>query len=159
MAKFKISYKLFIILFIFWMLLTNNFSLINIVTGIVVSFFSARVSYGILYDDSGFMFKFPKLLVLLSYSIRLIIEIYKSSFIHIKRIIKKDYHPSIIEVELEVNDPLAITIISNSITLTPGTITIDANKNKLLVLSIKDDGKDGKTISENIKNTYEKFFT
>src|SRR6056297_514082 len=90
--------------------------------------------------------------------LNLIKEIYISSFSYIKRIIKKDCQPFITEVELEVKDPLIITIISNSITLTPGTITVNAEGNKLTVLSLKD-CKDGpETVRKEIRENFERYF-
>jgi multicomponent Na+:H+ antiporter subunit E len=146
------------ILFLFWLLLTFNLNFENIITGIIISIFVARASYNILYDDNGFKFKFPSLLKLIKYSFVLLIEIYKASFVHIIRIIKKDCDPSIITVRLDITDPLLITIISNSITLTPGTITIDTDKNKLTILTIKDYLQNGNTIEENIKEKFERLF-
>lgn len=157
-GNFKRGYALSLILFLFWLLLTLDFSLLNIFAGIFISLFTTEASYGILYDKKGFKFKFPKLTILIKYFFKLIIEIYKSSFYHVLRIIKKDYNPTIIKVNLEVTDPLVITIISNSITLTPGTITVDTDKNKLTVLSILDYGDNGKRVINNIKNNFEKFF-
>jgi multicomponent Na+:H+ antiporter subunit E len=72
-------------------------------------------------------------------------------------IIKKDCIPCIAEVDLTISDPLFITIISNSITLTPGTMTIDVNDNKLTVLSLKN-CCDYELISAEIKNKFENFF-
>jgi len=46
--------------------------------------------------------------------------------------------PDIVEVDLRVENPAAVSILANSITLTPGTLTMDHNedKNSLYVHSI-----------------------
>jgi multicomponent Na+:H+ antiporter subunit E len=60
-------------------------------------------------------------------------------------------HPGVIEVPLRVRTDLAITTIANSITLTPGTLTMDydADTNTLYVHSI--DGRDREGIVEPIR--------
>ncbi|RKD30574.1 Na+/H+ antiporter subunit E [Thermohalobacter berrensis] len=155
MYKKKISYRLFIVLVIFWIMFTLDFSMWNLIAGVIVSYIISRLSFGIYYDIKGFKIKIPRFTVLIQYSLRLICEIYKASFFHIFRIIKKEYAPMIVEIELSTTDPLIITIIANSITLTPGTITIDSYDNKLLVLSIENDGEFGKSIERNIKDKFE----
>jgi len=59
--------------------------------------------------------------------------------------------PDVIEVPLRVETDLAITTIANSITLTPGTLTIDydADRNSLFVHAI--DGRDHDAITDPIR--------
>ncbi|SKC65003.1 Na+/H+ antiporter subunit E [Maledivibacter halophilus] len=158
MVNIMTNYKLFITLFIFWILLTFDFSYLNIVAGIIACFVVTKLSYKILYTDKGFVFKTIKISILIKYFFKLIFEIYKSSFSYIMRIIKKDCEPRIVEIQLDITDPLAITIISNSITLTPGTLTMDVNDNRLTVLSLQPCNIDDKAIEAEIKNKFEKFF-
>jgi len=152
------SYKLFLILTVFWFLLTLNFSPLNLIMGTIISIVVTRASYGILYDNKGFIFKPLVILTLIKYFFNLLIEIYKSSFTYIVRIIKKDCDPFIVEIELDVTDPLIITIIANSITLTPGTITVDTDKNKLTVLTLKNCEDCAIMVEKEIKEKFQKFF-
>lgn len=154
----KKSYKLFILLYLFWIVLSSNFKITNLLIGAIISLLVIIISYEISYDNEGFKYKFPSFYILIKYSIILFIEIYKSSFIHIRRILKCDCSPIIIKVKLEIEDPFIITIISNSITLTPGTITVDTNGNELTVLCIEDDGENGKSYARTIKERFEKIF-
>lgn len=158
MERFKNCFSMLIILFIFWMLFTFDFTISNILTGLFMSGITCAISRNVLKDYKGNRLKIPNLIVLIKFFFRLIYEIYKASFIHIVRIIKKDSKPVIVEVDLEVKDPFIITIISNAITLTPGTITVDTDKNRLYVLSIRDDGEKGEQIKKNIKEKFEKLF-
>lgn len=152
------NYKLFSVLLIFWILFTFNFSYSNLIAGVIVCFVVTRLSYGILYNEEGFVFKMIKLKVVIKYFFNLIVEIYKSSFSYMARILKKDCEPCIVEVELSVRDPLIVTIISNSITLTPGTLTIDAKDNKLTVLALKTCKDCEESINADIKENFETFF-
>lgn len=158
MINITITLKFFTTLLIFWMLLTFSFSWLNIIAGIIVCFLVTKISYGILYTNEGFIFKTIRVNILIKYFFKLMFEIYKSSISYIIRIIKRDCEPCIVEVELSVTDPLIITIISNSITLTPGTMTIDVNDNKLTVLSLNNYTDCAKSIEREIKNKFEKIF-
>ncbi|MBS4538358.1 Na+/H+ antiporter subunit E [Clostridium sp. D2Q-11] len=148
--------KTFLILYGFWFLLTMNTNPSNIVGGLIVSLLVTYSSYGILYDEKGFVFEFPTFFVVFKYIMILFIEIYKASFELIKTIINNEYSPSIVEVNLELEDPLLITIVANSITLTPGTITVEKKGSKLLVLYIKEDRNN--EVENNIKSTFESIF-
>lgn len=152
----KINFKLIALLFVFWLLLTLNFELNNLLIGLLssisVSFFTLNV-----FKDNKSL-KIPSLYSFCLYFFKLIFEIYKSSFSHILRIIKGNCNPTIVNVQLDLRDPFLIMLISNSITLTPGTITIDVNENMLTVLSVEDDKENKKTISMDIKDKFEKHF-
>ncbi|WP_432666463.1 Na+/H+ antiporter subunit E [Wukongibacter baidiensis] len=158
MRRLFIPYKLLIILLSFWLLLTFNFSLFNIFIGLVICSLVLIASKGVLYSDNGYIFKRMRILAMVKYLFNLLLEIYKSSFSYIVRIIKKDCEPFIVEVELDVTDPLIISIISNSITLTPGTLTIDVQNNKLTVLTLKDCEDCISLVDKEIKEKFQSFF-
>lgn len=147
-----------LILISFWMLLTFNFYPLNIATGLIISIVVTITSKGILYDNNGYLFKKIRILTMIKYLFNLILEIYKSSFTYIVRIIKMDYEPFVVDIELDVADPLIISIISNSITLTPGTLTIDVQGNKLTVLTLKDCEDCDFLLDEQIKEKFQSYF-
>jgi multicomponent Na+:H+ antiporter subunit E len=135
-----------------------SFNPINLVAGVAVSILVTILSKDILYDENGYFYKTIRGGGLLLYLVRLVAEIFKSSFSYLARIIKKDSIPFITEVELEVKDPLLIAIIANSITLTPGTITVDVNENHLTVISLKDVKSNEKSVRKEIHEKFEKYF-
>ena len=104
------------------------------------------------------MFRKVPVLTMIKYIFNLLLEIYKSSFTYIVRIIKKDCKPFVVDIELDVTDPLIISIISNSITLTPGTLTIDVQGNKLTVLTLKDCEDCVSSVDAEIKEKFQSYF-
>ncbi len=158
MRKLFIPYKLFTILLSFWLLLTLNFSFFNIIIGLIICSLVIFVSKGILYDTEDYLFRKMSIITMLKYLGNLLLEIYKSSFSYIVRIIKKDCEPFVVEVELDVTDLLIISIISNSITLTPGTLTIDVQNNKLTILTLKDCEDCISLVDTEIKEKFQSFF-
>jgi multicomponent Na+:H+ antiporter subunit E len=80
-----------------------------------------------------------------SYLLFLFKEIFTST-IHVSYIIwSRNYKisPKFEWIETENKTDLGITIFANSISLTPGTVTVDINDNKLLIHSLEESGIDG----------------
>ena len=72
---------------------------------------------------------------LLAYWAWLLIEIYKANWPVIKACVSAnlDINPALVKVKTRCESDLAKTIFANSITLTPGTFTIEIEGDKLLV--------------------------
>jgi multicomponent Na+:H+ antiporter subunit E len=105
-------------------LLQLNFKIETIILGIIVSLVVTILSFEVLYNDKGYRYHGIKLMVVFRYVFRLIIEIYKAGFAFMKHLVFDHYEPVVFTVRLSVEDPVLLGIIANSITLTPGTITI-----------------------------------
>jgi len=158
MKNLFIHYKLFLTLMFFWLLLNMSMNPINLAAGIAVSALVTALSKGILYNENGYWYKPIRVGRLILYLLRLIGEIFKSSLSYLARIIKKDSNPVVVEVELQVEDPLVVAIIANSITLTPGTITVDVDENKLTVISLKDNKSSKESVIKEIHDKFESYF-
>src|SRR6056297_2569329 len=158
MKNLFIHYKLFITLMFFWFLLNMSMNPINLAAGIAVSALVTALSKGILYNENGYWYKPIRVGRLILYLLRLIGEIFKSSLSYLARIIRKDSNPVVVEVELQVEDPLVVAIIANSITLTPGTITVDVDENKLTVISLKDNKSSKESVIKEIHDKFESYF-
>lgn len=158
MKKIIIVFCYTTLLFGIWMLFTLDTSIFGIAIGAAASFLIAVFSYNRILEKNKIKLHRPRIILMIRYSIRLIYEIYRASFLQILRIVKQDNHSVIVKIKLDVSDPLIITLIANSITLTPGTITIDVKGRTLYVLSIKDDGEDGEQLKKSIKSSFQKFF-
>jgi len=151
--KLKKIIPLWIFLFIFWIFLTLNFYFLNYVVGAIITFIVSIISYPIIEKLN---IKNLYLLKIFKYLFILLFNIYKSSIIYIKNILSNDSRLVVVEVHLTIKNPLLISIVANSITLTPGTTTIDYYDNKLIVLAlISNKDKEDKVIN-GIINNFEK---
>ncbi|MBN4067637.1 Na+/H+ antiporter subunit E [Alkaliphilus transvaalensis] len=143
-------------LYTFWFLFSLDFSIENALIGLLICFLVIYLSKNVFLESIKIfdlsLFKMVK------YFLFLIYEIYLASFHLIPMIIKKKEEPIIFNLKLDIKDPYIVTLIANSITLTPGTITINKESSLLTVLSIKDDKQNGKLIAEDIKKTFQRFF-
>ena len=135
--KFKI-----LLLTLIWLILSENFSVINLAAGVVISIVSVYFTHRLLLLPH-----IPKMRTIkfLLYPFYLIICIYISSFEVIKIIIKGG-QAEVVKVETKLDTEFFRTILGNSITLTPGTILLDQKDKELTILWLKgsDTGDDVK---------------
>ncbi len=120
-----------IVLFVFWVLLSASFEWIHLGLGLIFSFAVAWSNAG----HSSFVPKFRLWSRILLYFPWLFYKIVQSS-LHLSKLILHPalpIAPQLISVESKLNHHAAIVLLGNSITLTPGTITAEVDRNKLIV--------------------------
>ncbi|MEM8617336.1 MAG: Na+/H+ antiporter subunit E [Pseudomonadota bacterium] len=78
---------------------------------------------------------YGRLVHLIAYWAWLMVEIFKANWIVIKACLRSnlDINPALVKVKTRAKTDLAKTVFANSITLTPGTVTIDIQGDKMLV--------------------------
>ncbi|MCR3906353.1 MAG: Na+/H+ antiporter subunit E [Tenericutes bacterium] len=148
--------KFFIVMLVFWFILNFNFELTTILFGIIISFFVSIFAYEILHDEHGFRYKGIKIHRLLFYFVVLFIEIFKASFVYIVNLISKQYEPVIFKIVLDLEDPVQVAIVANSITLTPGTITVDIVDHTIFVMVLAKPGATRAELEKPIREKFEK---
>jgi multicomponent Na+:H+ antiporter subunit E len=114
----------FIILFSFWILLSGIFEGMDLLLGMICSIIVALVSHDLWHIKSvplRKIFRFIAYIPWLAYKIILANLDVAYRVLHPKMPID----PRIIEFKTEFDGDLALTTLANSITLTPGTITVD----------------------------------
>jgi len=149
-------FKFFIAMLIFWFLLNFNFELTTIVFGIVISLVVSLFAYEVLHDDKGFRFKGVKLHRLVFYLLMLFIEIFRSAILYIINLFKRTYVPVVFKITLDKLDPMKVAIVANSITLTPGTITIDIVNHTIYVMVLADPSTPHEVLEKPIRERFEK---
>ncbi|PLX40571.1 MAG: hypothetical protein C0605_06315 [Hyphomicrobiales bacterium] len=127
MSKAQISAKLFITLILFWMLLNGTFALDSFIVGvgaslIIVYFFRDSLSF-----LSEFRFTPQALMATLSYVAFFLKELVKSNLRLARIVLEPDLpiNPGIVKVRTKLKSRMGRLLLANSITLTPGTLTIE----------------------------------
>lgn len=84
---------------------------------------------------------YGRLLILMGYWVWLVIEIFKANWIVIKACLRAelDINPALVKVKTECESDLAKTVFANSITLTPGTVSVAVEGDKILVHALYED--------------------
>lgn len=143
-----------IILALAWALLTGEVNFVNMVQGFVIGYIILYVLRGALGTRKYFR-RIPKIISFILFFLK---ELVKSNLIVAYDILTPtDYmRPGIIELELDAETDIEITLLANLITLTPGTLSIDISEDrkKLYVHSMYIDNVE-KTKDE-LKNGFER---
>ncbi len=73
-------------------------------------------------------------LLIVAYAFRLLWAIYVAGFQAIARMLRGRVNVGIVEIETHLQNEFAVTLLANSITLTPGTVTLDREGQKMKVI-------------------------
>ncbi|WP_458700096.1 Na+/H+ antiporter subunit E [Sulfurospirillum sp. 1307] len=142
-------------LFLVWIGLTLSFSNQELVTGFVVSFTIAYLYVTNYKSTDEFRFR-P--IIYIQYLIVFIKNLILSNIDVAKRVIdpKLPINPGIVEIKTNLQEDYKKLILANSITLTPGTITLDVRENSMFIHWIDVVTTDIAKASEEIAGDFEK---
>lgn len=138
-----------------WIILSEDFSIVTLVSGIVISIVCLIISTRLLPAQK---IKNVKIFRLVFYIFYLFGQIYLSAFKALKLILT-GADVDIVNVKTQITNSFLQTILANSITLPPGTISLELNDNVITVLRLKkktDDSLDAMSAGESIKGRFEK---
>lgn len=143
-----------VFLFIMWVLLVNSLTFMSVLVGTLVAILMP------LFVRS-FWPEIPKVSSgwkLLHFLGIVLLDIVRSNITASIQIIKPNrlLQPAWIIMPLELQDPFAVTILANTISLTPGTVTVEVGKghNRLLIHALH--APDPEAALAFMKNRYEK---
>jgi multicomponent Na+:H+ antiporter subunit E len=166
MIKEKAKNFLYIIIFLFlvWLCLTSSLNIQELLTGFILSLILA-LFFNNLYLDLGLPpLTIPRIIYFLIYLGILFIEIIKANLDVAYRILhpKMPIKPGIVTIKTGLKQDIAKMILANSITLTPGTFTLDILGDNLLIhwINVKTDDIEGatKTIGQKFEKYLRKIF-
>ncbi|HOK84826.1 MAG TPA: Na+/H+ antiporter subunit E [Tenuifilum sp.] len=150
--------NLFVLLFLIWLLLTGTFELTSLLLGLALAVTLALI-FGKNSNVFGRFRMTPKVFVYsLIYLFVLSWEIVKSNIDVALRVLnpKLPINPGIVKVKTRLKSPIGRMILANSITLTPGTLTIDMKDDELYIHWIDVETLDAEEASRKILGKFEK---
>ena len=127
-TKFPAVISTFCLCFLFWLLLTWSFTAQEMIAGAVVSLAAALfASKFFIHENAFWLFNPMKLGALIVYVFIFLRELVKANMDVARRVFGgcKDVNPGIVKVPVDLKGDYAQAMLANSITLTPGTITMD----------------------------------
>ncbi len=136
---------MYFIYFLLWIVLNGKLNLENVFFGIIVAsimyFFVCKfMGYSIQKD----LFIMKKIFLIIKYIVILVFEVIKANIAVLKIVFssKYDFEPAIIKFRTNLKTKTARAVLANSITLTPGTITVSLEDDEYIVHCLdKDFGK------------------
>ncbi len=149
---------LFISMLLLWLLLTFNLHSANIIIGVIVSLI-VTLLFGHSFLTNWKLFYNPvRYLWAVVYLIVFIWECVKANFDVAYRVLspRMPIKPGIVKVKCSLKTDIAKTFLANSITMTPGTITVDVISDCLYVHWIYVSSRDPKVYNKRIVGRFEK---
>ncbi len=125
-----------IFLFLLWIVLSGSFALDNIAIGAGISLMVTLFYTKLFAGDRDFVHINPKWLI--NYLFVLLKNLLISNWQINRRILGKKINisPAIVAVETTLEEDWKKLLLANSITLTPGTMTLDVKGNTLFIHAI-----------------------
>lgn len=127
---------MYVLLFIFWFILNQKINLEITIFGIVITFFVGLLTnYLFDYSPKKEIRIMKKIPIFMTYIVLLVWEILKASFTMMKIIVDKriPVEPTLVTFKTGIKTDIGNFILANSITLTPGTITVKVEKGEMTV--------------------------
>ncbi|MGC9363524.1 MAG: Na+/H+ antiporter subunit E [Fidelibacterota bacterium] len=134
-TKLRNFLYLFFLLFIIWMVLTNTLQSAELITGIAISLVLALV-LNQNYQKLGLPpIGIKRIAYFVMFLLVLLKEIVKANFDVAYRVLhpKMPINPGIVIIKTGLKQDIAKMLLANSITLTPGTFTLDIRDDELLI--------------------------
>ena len=125
----------FSILLLLWMLLTGSLDAQELVAGAVVSL-AVTLLFGERFTIlTGFRFSWLAPFHILTYLGSFFIALLRANLDLAGRVLSPSLpiNPALVEIRTRLKSPLGRLLLANTITLTPGTLTVDVEGDRLLV--------------------------
>ena len=158
--EFKGQIGVFLLSLLVYVGLTGFSDVQELVAGCVVAFIVSLLAGKFLLssDRSGNLFK--RIGYGIIYIFKFLWEMAKAN-LHVAYLVlhpKVPIKPGIVKIKTKLKNPAALTVLANSITLTPGTLTVDIDpeKQSLYIHWIDIISTDAQTCSEEIAGRFEK---
>ena len=122
-------------IFLFWILITVSFSLTNVLLGLICSCLAVVIVWLVFRIRLSGDITIPFLVRLPVFAAMLVWEVIRANFVLALIVIRPRLliDPVIVEFKTELRGDFVRTVLAGSITLTPGTLTVDAQDDVLFV--------------------------
>lgn len=122
-------------LYAVWLLFTASFDPYSLFAGAIGSVIIAALTHDVFIAEHEASLRsfMPRPLYVVFFMLYLIWSMYVSSVIMLKAVVLGEATPRVVHFRTRLKSDLARMVISNSITFTPGTITLDLNDDHLTV--------------------------
>ncbi len=126
---------LFATMLLLWILLTGSLALDELVVGIFVAAIVSLISAPYINILDGIKYHPTAIISVFTYLGYFFIELIKANFDMARRVLSPSLpiSPELLEVETQLESKLGQMLLANSITLTPGTLSVELRHNHILV--------------------------
>ncbi|MCK4709466.1 MAG: Na+/H+ antiporter subunit E [Gammaproteobacteria bacterium] len=126
---------LFATMFMLWILLTASLAMDELIAGFIVAAVVSLISAPYIDIFDGIRYTPKALISVFTYLGYFFIALIKANFDMARRVLSPSLpiSPELLEVETQLESKLGQMLLANSITLTPGTLSVELRHNRILV--------------------------
>jgi len=148
----------FLIYFIMWLFITWSLSIEHLMVGVIVSLIVTLLTRELFPDELVRLLQPVRFLLAILYIPYLVYYILLANLDVAYRVLNPDLpiNPGIIKVKTSLKNEFAKTILANSVTLTPGTLTVDIDGDDFYVHWINVSSNDPKVQRKLILGRFER---
>jgi multicomponent Na+:H+ antiporter subunit E len=159
MTKFKNGLVLLLVLLVFWVLINNSFQAEILLPGIIISLVIAIIGAQKLRIFNGLKLTPKALVFTLVYIIVFLKELIVSNIDVAFRVVspKLPINPGIVQAKTKLQSPMARMILANSITLTPGTFTVEMKEDTLFIHCLNIKSENTEEVTNKVVRKFEKY--
>lgn len=150
---------LFIIILVLWLLMTFNLETPNLIIGSIAALITSLVFGRSFLQDSKKFFQPQRYFWIIVYLFIFIWECIKANIDVAYRVLSPSMpiKPGIVKVKTTLKTDIGKTLLANSITMTPGTITVDVIEDEFYIHWIFVSSEDPKIYTNIILGRFEKY--
>jgi multicomponent Na+:H+ antiporter subunit E len=145
-----------VLLGITWVVFNERLDTMTLLSGMAVGGFAIIVTNKLVLKESyrrRYHLHFWKAAL---YLLRLFYEIYAAGFEAVYRMFTGRINVGVVDITTELTDDFSVCLLANSITLTPGTVTLDREGQNLKVIWLTVKTRDPVLAGEEIKGLFER---
>ena len=152
-------FEIFAFLFLFWLLLNGSLAPATLAVGVTVSLIISQLSTGGMTFFSGFHYTPKALMASLLYLLFFFKELMKANLTLAKIVLSPSLpiNPGFVKVRTTLKSPMGRLLLANSITLTPGTLTVEMEGEWLYVHWVTMDAQDIDGATARIVSGFERY--
>lgn len=156
LGQFSMAFLLF---WLVWLLLVGSLARDELIAGAVVAAVTALISRPYLHLLDALRLSPSALLSLLRYLGYFFIALLRANVDLAYRVLSPSLpiNPGMIEIRTRLASPLARMLLANSITLTPGTLTVDMDGDRLLIHCVNCPDQDADDLKHGISASVRQF--
>jgi len=150
---------LFIIAFLFWLLLSFSLEIPHLIVGVVIALITSIVFGKRFLKESNKFFQPKRYFWILIYLVIFVWECIKANFDVAYRVLspRMPIKPGIVKARSTLKSEIGKTMLANSITMTPGTITVDVVDDYFYIHWIYVSSKDPEDYTKKILGRFENY--
>ncbi len=151
---------LFSTMLLLWVLLTGSIAVDELIAGVIVAAVVSLISAPYITIFDGIRYSPMALISVFTYLGYFFIALIRANFDMARRVLSPSLpiSPELLEVETHLESKLGQMLLANSITLTPGTLSVELRHNRILVhwIAAPEEGVSLEQATKDIATGFEK---